>query len=111
MRCPPKAQRAILYAALTCLTVGATGCGYEVVESQDLARLKTAETENAKLRQKNAQLKEQITSLRNVGRFQIHQNGFRTWRLDTASGQDCILLTSDADWKKAATSLQGCGVQ
>jgi hypothetical protein len=100
MRCPPKAQRAILYAALTCLTVG----GYEVVESQDLAWLKTAETENAKLRQENAQLKEQITS-------QIHQNGFRTWRLDTATGQDCILLTSDADWKKAATSLQGCGVQ
>jgi len=60
MRCPPKAQCAMPYAALTCLTVGATGCGYEVVESQDLARLKTAETENAKLRQETHNSKNRL---------------------------------------------------
>jgi hypothetical protein len=31
-----------------------------------------------------------------------------TWRLDTTTGEDCILLTSEADWKKPETAAQGC---
>ena len=29
-----------------------------------------------------------------VGRYQLHRDGFRTWRLDTATGRSCLLLTS-----------------
>lgn len=45
---------------------------------------------------------------KSVGRYQIHNEGFRTWRLDTATGQICLLLASSADWKKPDISAQGC---
>jgi hypothetical protein len=45
---------------------------------------------------------------KSVGRFQMRQIGFRTWRLDTATGFSCLLLTSEADWKKPETAMQGC---
>ena len=41
-------------------------------------------------------------------KYEIYRNGFRTWRLDTVTGATCILLTSDADWKKPDTAAQGC---
>ncbi len=41
-------------------------------------------------------------------KYQIYQSGWRTWRLDTVTGATCILLTSDSDWKKPATAIQGC---
>ena len=45
---------------------------------------------------------------KNTGRYQIHREGFRTWRLDTSNGTVCLLLTSEADWKKPDTELQSC---
>jgi hypothetical protein len=55
-----------------------------------------------------AQLKKDADLGRSTGRYQIHREGFRTWRLDTATGSICLLLTSDDDWKKPETSAQGC---
>jgi cell division protein FtsB len=107
----PLARRVFIGLVAVCVTVCLGGCGYEAVESQELVRLKVAEAENTRLKQENARLKEQVTNLKSVGRFQIHQNGFRTWRLDTATGQDCLLLASQTDWKKAETSLQACPAQ
>jgi len=95
---------------LICL-IGLTSCGYELVDSSELARLKTAEAQVQKLQTENAQLTAQLASAKNVGRFEIHQFGFRTWRLDTATGEDCILLTSETDWKKPETAAQGCPTQ
>ena len=46
---------------------------------------------------------------RSVGRYTHFRVGFRTWRLDSATGESCILLTSDLDWKNDKTQLQGCG--
>lgn len=45
---------------------------------------------------------------KNLGRYQIHNEGFRTWRLDTATGQICLLLTSQNDWNKPETEAQSC---
>ena len=92
---------------LSCL-VGLSSCGSEVVDSSEFARLKAADAEVQKLRNENAQLTAQLASAKSVGRYQIHQNGFRTWRLDTTTGEDCILLASDADWKKPDTIAQSC---
>jgi len=39
------------------------------------------------------------------GSLQIYRSGFRTWRLDTATGRTCILLTTDDDWKKPDITL------
>jgi hypothetical protein len=87
------------------------GCGYEVVESKELEKLKTAQAEASKLKEENSQLRQQVATLKSIGRYQIHQSGFRTWRLDTATGQDCLLLTSKEDWKKLDTALQQCPAQ
>lgn len=64
---------------------------YTLISNQDLSALKhDAETGKS------------------VGRYQIHREGFRTWRLDTATGQTCLLLTSEADWKKPETTAEAC---
>lgn len=55
-----------------------------------------------------AQLRKDAEIGKSVGRYQMHQIGFRTWRLDTATGTSCLLLTSEADWKKPETAIEGC---
>jgi hypothetical protein len=67
---------------------------YELVKSDELAQLR-----------KDAEIG------RSVGRFQLHREGYRTWRLDTATGYSCLLLTSESDWKKPETVAAGCPPQ
>lgn len=43
-----------------------------------------------------------------VGRYQIHREGFRTWRLDTSTGDLCLLLTTEQDWKSADSMAESC---
>lgn len=64
----------------------------------------------AKLHKATHQLvpNETLVTLRGVGRFQLIPLGVRVWRLDTVTGQNCLLLTSDEDWKKPTVSAQGC---
>ncbi len=45
---------------------------------------------------------------KSVGRYQIYRAGVRTWRLDTATGVTCLLLTTDADWNKPSIQAQAC---
>ena len=54
------------------------------------------------------QLKVDADLGKSTGRYQIHREGFRVWRLDTATGNICLLLSSDADWKKPEIAAQGC---
>ncbi|SRR5216684_3282604 len=93
---------------ISCMSLVLIGCGYDVVETKEIVKLRSAESELAKLKEENARLAQEVASLKTVGRYQIHQNGFRTWRLNTATGQDCLLLTSKEDWKKLDTVMQGC---
>ena len=65
---------------------------YELVKSDELAQLR-----------KDAEIG------KSVGRYQMHHIGFRTWRLDTATGDSCLLLTSEWDWKKPETAELACG--
>ena len=55
-----------------------------------------------------ASLKSQAELGKGVGRYQIVREDFRTWRLDTSTGQVCLLLASDVDWKKPNVASQGC---
>lgn len=64
---------------------------YELVKSDELAQLR-----------KDAEMG------RSVGRYQVHRFGFRAWRLDTATGTSCLLLTTEADWKKPESQIQAC---
>jgi hypothetical protein len=54
------------------------------------------------------QLKASGALTRQVGRYQLHKEGFRTWRLDTATGRSCLMLTTDADWKSEGNAASSC---
>ena len=41
--------------------------------------------------------------------YELRNEGLRTWRFDSATGDTCIQLTSDADWKRKETKAQSCG--
>jgi len=43
------------------------------------------------------------------GRFQVYRQGSLTWRLDTDTGQTCILFATNAEWRKPQVYRHGCG--
>ena len=38
--------------------------------------------------------------------YELRNAGLRTWRFDSATGDTCIQLTSEADWKRKETKEQ-----
>jgi hypothetical protein len=42
------------------------------------------------------------------GRFQVYRQGNLTWRIDTASGESCVLLATHAEWRKPQVYQNGC---
>lgn len=95
--------------ALTLLAAFAlSGCGdfdvvdkskYDVVDKSKYVTISKSEYE---------QLRAAALETKQVGRYQLHRDGFRTWRLDTATGKSCLLLTVDQDWKGAAKDQTSC---
>ncbi|MGO9575935.1 MAG: hypothetical protein ACLPTQ_16595 [Terriglobales bacterium] len=84
---------------------------YKVVDTQDantkLIDLKTCNCEivpNGELKS----LREQAELGKHVNRYQMRNEGFRTWRFDTATGKLCLLLTTDSDWKKPDIAAENC---
>ena len=76
------------------------GCGdYKVVNSREYEVITKNEL---------TQLKKEAEIGRSVGRYQTFARGIRTWRLDTATGENCLLLTSEEDWKKPDTAASAC---
>ena len=55
-------------------------------------------------------LREQAEIGKNVGRYQMRNEGYRTWRFDTATGRSCILLAPEWDWKKPDVQSQSCAL-
>ncbi len=41
-------------------------------------------------------------------RYSLFNAGFRTFRMDSITGDTCIKLTNNADWKKKDTQGQSC---
>lgn len=42
------------------------------------------------------------------GRFQVYRQGSLTWRLDTDTGQTCVLFATNAEWRKPQVYRHGC---
>lgn len=40
--------------------------------------------------------------------YELHREGLRTWRFDAATGETCIQLTSEADWKRKEIQSSSC---
>lgn len=89
---PKIALDALLFGGLMALAASSAACGdYEVISKTELARLR-----------RDADLG------KSVGRYQQYHQGGRTWRLDTATCSTCLLLTTDAEWKKPEIAAQSC---
>jgi hypothetical protein len=71
-----------------------------------------------------SQLRAELTSVQNdlkkaqqtIAEYQAHKyqfmnTGGRTWRFNTISGNGCIQLTSDYDWKQQKTKEQSCSCE
>lgn len=57
------------------------------------------------------QLKAAALEAKQVGRYQLHREGFRTWRLDTSTGHSCLLRAPQADWNGAAKDITSCDTE
>jgi hypothetical protein len=42
------------------------------------------------------------------GRFQVYRQGSLTWRVDTNTGQTCILFATNEEWRKPQVYRHGC---
>ena len=43
-----------------------------------------------------------------TGHFQLYRQGNLTWRLDTDTGQSCVLFATDEEWRKPKVYHAGC---
>lgn len=76
------------------------GCGdYTISDKSREVALSKAEYE---------QLKALAREPNQVNRYQLHHDSGRTWRLDSATGRLCLMLTSEADWKKEGSAQMSC---
>jgi hypothetical protein len=44
-----------------------------------------------------------------TGKYQLYRQGDITWRLNTDSGEACILFATDSEWSKRKVYSRGCG--
>jgi hypothetical protein len=49
------------------------------------------------------------TILAGTGRYELYRQGDITWRMDTATGQACVLFATEAMWRKSLIYEHGCG--
>ena len=43
-----------------------------------------------------------------TGHFQLYRQGSLTWRLNTDTGQSCVLFATDEEWRKPRVYHAGC---
>lgn len=101
-------KRPILMFFISAAALLIAGC--EIVDDSDYETVQKIKTGQYTLIKNDelVSLKAQADMGKKVGRYQIHEEGFRTWRLDTSTGEICLLLAADSDWKKAGIASQAC---
>jgi hypothetical protein len=45
------------------------------------------------------------------GKYQLYRQGDLTWRLNTETGQTCIIFATDDEWRKPRVYRAGCGTR
>jgi hypothetical protein len=43
-----------------------------------------------------------------TGKYQVYRQGNLTWRINTATGENCILFATDEEWRKPKVYRNGC---
>ena len=95
-----KFSRICFLVVFTCLAVGCDDV--DIVDKTKSVVLK---------RDEYNKLKADAELGKSVGRYQIHREGTRTWRLDTATGKICLMLTSQYDWDHDAKDQTSCATE
>jgi hypothetical protein len=70
-------------------------------------RISSLESDVKQLKDKVAELEQKQTATPEH-HYELRNEGFRTFRFDPATGDTCIKLTSEADWKRKETKEQSC---
>jgi len=87
------------------ILLSSTACD---LQKQD-ERVSSLEAEVKQLKADVATLKQkQSQKVAPEHRYELHKEGLRTWRFDPATGETCIQLTSDADWKSKEAQARSC---
>ena len=95
------------------LVICLVGCGSYVERSKYEDSQRELQQARAELNQIKSQLKDAHQKLAEASaqKFSTYQNGGRTWRFNSQTGETCILLTSEWDWKNKKTQSQSCDCQ
>ncbi len=81
-----------------------TGCAD--TRKQD-GKISSLETEVKQIRAELEQVKQQQEAAPKH-HYELRTQGVRTFRFDPATGETCIQLTSNDDWKRKETKRQSC---
>jgi hypothetical protein len=112
-RFPATLEKVLLKTVPVCILSLAL-CGCETLGYVDKGKFDNSQKEIADLKKQLAETQDKLAaSQKSVADYETHkyqmfQSGSRTWRLDTATGDACITLTIDADWKLKKTKEQSC---
>lgn len=79
---------------------------YEETQQQ----LQATRSELEESERKLAEARKQVQEL-SEHKFSTYSSGLRTWRFNSETGEICILLTSESDWKNKKTKNQSCDCQ
>lgn len=106
-----KTPLALLVLAMVLISSGQVGCeSMNVANSQEYQIVQKVKSGDYELVKKDelAQLRKEAEIGKSVGRYQVHSYGLEAWRLDTATGRNCLLLAPQDYWKKPELAAQGC---
>lgn len=90
-----------------------TSCNNYIEKSkyeESQAQLQKTRTELEQTKKQLGEAQKQINEL-STHKFSTYSSGFRTWRFDSVTGDTCVLLTAEWDWKKKETKSQSCNCQ
>jgi Tfp pilus assembly protein PilV len=95
----------LLFVVVACL--GMIGCDAETLGYVKKAKYDTLQKQLEKAEANLKAARQQALGCQGH-KYQIYNEGFRTWQLDLVTGEKCILLTNEDDLKKPKTRMQVC---
>jgi len=96
----------VMFLLALFVVVSESGCDQQKQDEQKQdVRISALEND---VKQLNADVVELREKQKSEHHYELRNEGFRTWRFDSATGETCIQLTSEADWKRKETIAQSC---
>jgi hypothetical protein len=100
-------MKALLVLLLCLLVFAQTGCVTQAKYLEGQKRIEGLEQKTKELTDSLNESNSKWAECR-IHKYQFMNVGARTFRFDSVTGESCIKLASDADWKNKATKHQSC---